>query len=165
VKIELRPATRDDVGAIHRVAERAWYEAHAPIVGTAAVEAFLAEYYDAESFHTRIDAEATILTMAVDGDCDVVGFTSARPSGDRAWTFDLERIYVHPASWGEGVGRRLLDHVERTVRDRGGERIELGVMAENDRAVGFYEAAGYTRADEVYDEFVDTTSYVYEKAL
>ncbi|WP_313692061.1 GNAT family N-acetyltransferase [Halorarum halobium] len=163
MSVEVRPARRDDVDGLCRVAERAWHVAHAPIIGGDAVESFLNEHYDAESFRALVAADAVVLRAALGSD-GVVGFVSARPREGGA-TFDLGRIYVHPDRWGEGIGGRLLDRAETAVRERGGDRIELGVMAENDRAVAFYESAGYDRVGEFYDDRIDADGYTYANEL
>lgn len=163
--VEIRPARGADVDGIRTVASRAWHAAHAPIVGTEAVEAFLDEHYGADSFRSRIDDDAWTLEVAVGADDGVVGFATASPDEEDETTFHLSQIYVHPDRWGEGIGRRLLQDVERTIRRRGGTRVVLGVVADNERAVGFYETAGYEFEDEFYDEFLETTSHVYEKEL
>ena len=142
--IEIRSATPADVDAMGRVAERSWHAAHAPIVGTEVVERFLDEHYDTEAFRSLIDDEIVLLDLAAT-DRPAVGFVVASPSEGSSATFDLGRLYVDPDRWEAGIGRRLLEHMERVVRRRGRTRIELGVMAENDRAIGFYEAAGYDR--------------------
>ena len=162
---DIRRAEPSDVPAIRSVAADAWHEAHAPIIGTDTVAEFLAEYYDPASFQDRIDHTATILAVATDTENTVVGYILATPIDTDGTTFALSQIYVVPDRWAEGIGQRLLDHVEQKSRDCGGERISLGVMAENDRAIGFYEAAGYNQTDEFYDDRIDAHSYTYEKAL
>lgn len=161
--VEVRAATEGDIAGIRRVAEAAWREAHAPIVGEDAVEAFLDEYYDADAFRTVLADQGSVLAVA--DDAGVVGFVSATPDDDRPDTYHLNRIYVDPDRWGEGFGRRLLEHAEAAVRDLGGRRLTLGVMAENDRAVGFYDAAGFDRVGEFYDDRLETPGYTYEKGL
>lgn len=161
--VALRPAEPADVERIRDVARRAWEAAHEPIVGGDAVERFLTEYYDADSFRARIDREGTILDVATDG--DVVGYVLVSPDEDDGTTYHLSHIYVAPSRWGEGVGGRLLERAERRVGERGGERIRLGVMADNDRAVGFYEAADYRRRESFYDDRIDAPGYAYEKVL
>jgi ribosomal protein S18 acetylase RimI-like enzyme len=186
--IEIRQASPADIDTLQRVASRAWHAAHEPIIGEEAVEGFLDDYYDAESFQSEIGDEDTVFAVAADGDdsdgthdfdstCDSdgthdsddagapVGFASARPAEDDPTVFDLGRIYVLPDRWGEGIGRRLLSHIERRVADRGGERVRLAVMTENDRAVAFYESAGYERVGEFYDERIATRSYTCEKEV
>jgi len=164
MNVDIRPATREDIADVQDVAERAWYEAHAPIIGEETTEAFLDAYYDAEAFRTLVDAPERVFDVA-DAGGSVVGFVSGGPDEESPGTFNLNRVYVHPERWRDGVGRQLLDHFERKVAERGRERISLGVMAENDRAISFYEAAGYHQKDTFYDENIDTESYVFGKEL
>lgn len=163
--VDIAPAEPADIEAVQRVAERAWHEAHAPIVGAETVEEFLDEHYDRASFEARMADEEAILAVACDPDDGVVGYAFASPAEDDEATYNLGQIYVAPARWGEGVGSALLAHAERTIAERGGDRVRLGVMAENDRAVDFYEAAGYRRVDEFYDERIDAAGYSYAKEL
>jgi ribosomal protein S18 acetylase RimI-like enzyme len=159
--VEIRPAKSADLPAVQAVAREAWYAAHEPIIGEETVEQFLAEYYDRASLEGRLDPE-TVFLVAVDE--TVVGFAVAGSTDDPA-TFVLGRIYVSPDRWGEGIGKRLLQEIESRASERGGERVRLGVMAENDRAVAFYEAAGYERVGERDDERIGTTAYEYETEL
>jgi len=159
--VEIRPAEPADMAAVQAVAREAWYAAHEPIVGEENVEQFLAEYYDRASLEERLDPETVFLVAIDEG---VVGFAVAGPTDDPS-TFVLGRIYVSPDRWGERIGRRLLRAVERRASEHGGERMRLGVMAENDRAVAFYEAAGYERIGERDDERIGTTAYEYETEL
>jgi ribosomal protein S18 acetylase RimI-like enzyme len=158
---EIRPARSADLPAVQRVARAAWYAAHEPIVGEESVETFLAEYYSREALEERL-GRRTVFLVAVDD--AVVGFAVAGPTDDPT-TYVLGRIYVSPDRWGEGIGRRLLEDVHGRARERGGERMRLGVMAENDRAVRFYEAAGYERVGDRVDERIGTTTYEYELVL
>jgi RimJ/RimL family protein N-acetyltransferase len=45
--------------------------------------------------------------------------------------------------WGRGIGTRLLEAVEEWALQEGVTRLELGVMAENERAIGLYKKQGY----------------------
>ncbi len=166
MSIEIRQARREDTDGIQHVAEQAWHSAHAPIIGTERTDEFLERYYDAATFRSLVEDSGSILGVAVDDEKpEVVGFVGASPADGDSATFDLGRIYVLPGRWREGIGDRLLSHVERTIGERGGERIELGVMAENERAIEFYESAGYRRDEKFYDERIDTSGYMYVKEL
>jgi ribosomal protein S18 acetylase RimI-like enzyme len=165
MNIEIRSATSTDIDGIQRVANRAWHSAHGPIVGENTVDEFLEKYYDTESFRSLIENDDSIFDVAAGSEDDVVGFVSAGPADECAAIFDLGRIYVHPDRWGEGIGQQLLGHTEQKIEQRGGERIKLGVMAENERAVNFYESAGFQREGEFYDDRIDTYSYNYVKTI
>lgn len=102
--VDIRPAREADIDSIRTVASRAWHAGHAPIIGTRTVEKFLDEYYDADSFRSRIEDEAVLLSVAEDPDAGVVGFAMATPGDDDA-DYDLSQLYVLPDRWGRGSGR------------------------------------------------------------
>lgn len=165
VDVEVRPATLDDVGAVRRIARRAWWAAHEPLVGEDSVETFLEEYYDVAMVQGRVERDDVVLLVASAGEVGVVGFLSAAPAADDPGLFHLSQCYVDPDRWGEGIGSRLLATAETSMADRGADRVRLGVMAENDRAVGFYEAAAYERVGAFHDDRLEVDGYTYEKTL
>jgi ribosomal protein S18 acetylase RimI-like enzyme len=156
-----RPA---DVESVQRVARRAWHAAHDDIVGPDVVDAFLQRHYDEESLVEPMSDDRRVFLVATARD-RVVGFAGSGPTDEADGTWSLSRIYVHPDRWGEGVGSALLDDLEQRLRDRGADRLRLVVMAGNDVGIGFYEARGFTRTDERYDEHLDVAEYVYAKSL
>ena len=164
VDFEVRSARPEDVASILDVAHRAWHQAHAPIVGQEAVDAFLEEYYEPDSFRTWIADEDAVVLVAEAEESGVVGYAFGNPTDD-ASTFALAHVYVAPDRWGEGIGARLLERVEREATRRDYDRLTLGVLAENDRAIGFYESGGFERTDEFYDDRLDTRGFTYEKEL
>jgi len=168
--MDVREATTGDVKAVQRVASAAWYAAHADIAGEAVVAEFLAEYYSTQRLREDVADQSRLFLVAEDGESTgdgsaVVGFALALPADDDPGVFALGRIYVDPDRWGEGVGSRLLDRVESHVRARDGSRLRLGVMAENEHAVGFYESQGFERVEAGHDDRLDVRRYVYAKDL
>jgi ribosomal protein S18 acetylase RimI-like enzyme len=168
--MDVREATTGDVEAVQRVASASWHAAHADIAGEAVVAEFLEEYYSIQRLREDVADQSRLFLVAEDGavtesESTVVGFALALPADDDPGVFALGRIYVDPDHWGEGVGTRLLDRVEGHVRARDGSRLRLGVMAENDRAVGFYESRGFERVEAGHDDRLDVRRYVYAKDL
>ncbi|MFC7058499.1 GNAT family N-acetyltransferase [Halovenus salina] len=164
MSVRIREATPADASRIAAVAEKAWYEAHAPIIGEEIVAEFLAKYYDTDSLREVIDRDGWITTVA-EADEEVVGFVSGGPDDDGPSLLHLNRIYIRPERWGEGIGGRLVASFEQDARALESDRISLRVMAENERAVRFYESAGFDRQEKIYDEMVETESYIYHKKL
>lgn len=162
--VEIRPGRERDIDSIQTVASEAWHAAHEPIIGAKHVEKFIGEYYDEDSFQSRIDDETVLLSVAELAGNGIVGFVTAVP-GDEDASYDLSQLYVHPNHWEEGIGSKLLAWIEHRIEVNGGEQITLGVMAENERAIRFYESAGYEYSTAFHDDFIDTQSYVYEKSL
>ena len=60
----------------------------------------------------------------------------------------LEDLYVRPAGRSRGIGRRLLAELARLTLERGCTRLEWWVLAEDEKAVGFYEHLGALAKDE-----------------
>lgn len=82
--------------------------------------------------------------------------------------FDLYWIAVAREAQGRGVGRALLAHVERTVREKGGRSlmIETGGKASYEPTRAFYLAAGYREVARLADFFrVGDDKLMYEKRL
>ena len=77
----------------------------------------------------------------------LVGFSGSGPARDNDVDIDLElyALYVRAACYGTGVGFALF---EQAVGDRA---CYLWVLANNERAIGFYERQGF-RLDGTEDE-------------
>jgi len=77
----------------------------------------------------------------------LIGFASSGPARDNDMddTLELYSLYVRAAHWGTGVGYALF---EIAVGDRAAY---LWVLADNERAIRFYERQGF-RLDGTEDE-------------
>ncbi|MGJ0118583.1 GNAT family N-acetyltransferase [Williamsia sp. MIQD14] len=76
----------------------------------------------------------------------LIGAVRGRPVGD---TWEIGRLMVAPDMAGQGLGRRLLEQIERAA-PRTISRFELFTGARSVRNLDLYRRAGY--------EVVDTTS-------
>ncbi|MCS0497579.1 GNAT family N-acetyltransferase [Ancylobacter sp. MQZ15Z-1] len=84
---------------------------------------------------TLID-EGAVIDLAVTDDeaARLLGFVSVDPR-----TGYVDQLVVHPDHWGEGVARQLVAAAEARTR----KGLSLDVNEENERAVRFYERAGF----------------------
>jgi GNAT superfamily N-acetyltransferase len=77
---------------------------------------------------------------------NVIGFASVGPSRDSdadAGVGEVYAVYVVPAEWSRGVGRRLLAESAEAMRGVGFREATLWVLRDNPRARRAYEAAGW----------------------
>lgn len=162
--MEIRDATSDDADAITAVARASWHAAYDDLLGAEAVAETVDSWFTAENVVADVErSERPFFVAASDG--EVLGFAVAVPDDERDAVYHLYRIYVRPDAWGEGVGSRLLARSESEVRTRGAERLRLSVLADNERAVAFYESAGFERVGDQWDDRFGLNRYVYRKEL
>lgn len=75
--------------------------------------------------------------------CGFAAFGASRDADAAAGTAELIAIYLDPAQWSRGVGRRLWRAVRQSVATQGFSVVTLWVLTGNTRAIRFYEAAGF----------------------
>ncbi|WP_276260425.1 GNAT family N-acetyltransferase [Haloglomus litoreum] len=161
----IRRATEADAAAIERVARDAWHAAYDDELGADRVEETVDAWFDPGRLVDDDigDPERSVFVAEIDG--GVVGFAELVPDDDEDARCHLYRIYVASAHWGRGVGGALLDRAEAAARERGFERLELSVMAANERAVRFYEAHGFDRIGSTHDDAMGVQVHEYEQRL
>ncbi|UCE27735.1 MAG: GNAT family acetyltransferase [Candidatus Coatesbacteria bacterium] len=77
---------------------------------------------------------------------EVVGTAVTGYDGHRGWVYC---VAVAPAYRREGVGRALMDRVERDLAQIGCHKLNLQVRSGNDDAVEFYGKLGYNIEERV----------------
>jgi GNAT superfamily N-acetyltransferase len=87
-------------------------------------------------------------TYVAERDKTILGFSVVliRPDGHA----ELDGLFVEPAAWKQGVGRRLIGEAERLAARDGAEW--LYVVA-NPKARGFYDACGFELAGSEQTRF------------
>lgn len=141
--IEIRRANTSDVKRIAEIQVAGWKAAYRGIVPD--------EYLDGLAAASRVplwerfsvDAKGD-LYVADSGD-GVAGFCHLIPSRDpgATGTAEIAAIYVSPAAWRTGIGRKLCATAVLSASERGYERVTLWVLAENRHGRRFYEAIGF----------------------
>ena len=86
-------------------------------------------------------------TWVADEAGTIVGLAFTQPSDDDDLNplevAELKALYVHPDWFGRGAGRALLDRAVSGMRAQGFLQATLWVVEGNDRAIRFYERAGW----------------------
>jgi GNAT superfamily N-acetyltransferase len=78
----------------------------------------------------------------------VVGFAVILPRHDG--DAELDGLFVEPASWGQGIGRELIEHCARVARGEGAAALHV---IGNPHAEGFYLGCGFERCGTVQTRF------------
>ena len=129
--MQIRPFKPEDESAVVALWEecrltRPWNDAHKDIARKLAVQ-------------------AELFLVSVDGD-RVVGTVMAGYEGHRGW---VNYLAVAPQYRGRGLGRAMMQHVEKALTQRGCPKLNLQVRKSNREAIAFYRHLGYVEDESV----------------
>ena len=157
--MRLRAATVADAAAIAEIHVRAWQTAFRGIVPDERLDAMRVEQR-ADRFRQHLapaESASQRFIVAVSGDTALgfVGFGTTRDEDvDPTRTAEVRGLYVHPAHWRRGVGRRLLQAAIDELAADGFKAATLWTLADSEASRAFYEAQGW-RTDGVVTAWED----------
>ncbi|KAB2914614.1 MAG: GNAT family N-acetyltransferase [Dechloromonas sp.] len=139
----IRFATPADATRIAEVHVFTWRTAYRGILSDSFLESLSVEQR-ARGWKHGIEADPRLVLVA-ERDSQIIGWISvgAGRDDDSKTEGEVYAIYVHPANWSHGIGRKLMERGEDELWGRGVSRIVLWVLEANRQARQFYEALNY----------------------
>ena len=67
------------------------------------------------------------------------------PTGTKAW---VEDVVVDSSARGKGIGKALMNHALKKVREKRGKSIDLTSRPSRETANKLYQSLGYQKRDE-----------------
>jgi ribosomal protein S18 acetylase RimI-like enzyme len=142
--MNIRPAEASDARSIAEIHVRSWQAAYRELLPE--------EYLASLSVDARVSywseaipsGEPQVL-VAIEGGA-VAGFSAfgrCRDTDAGEDRHELWAIYLDPHYWSRGIGRALWRVSRDSLCQMGAQRITLWVLADNRRAIRFYELAGF----------------------
>lgn len=160
--IEIRLAQLAEAPLIAQVHIRAWQEAYKELLPAAYLANLSLTRRTAlwERVLSRPAAELhKVLILLEEG--QMIGFAHFGPT-DEAFqpvgTAKLYAIYLVADSWGRGHGRALLEQMLDYLEKDGFQTVMLWVLEGNERAIRFYEQAGFVANGTVKVETIGETT-------
>jgi ribosomal protein S18 acetylase RimI-like enzyme len=100
----------------------------------------------------RREGSGYLFLVAEDGD-GVAGYACYGETPATEGTWDLYWIAVDPARQGRGIGRRLVEAVERDIAEHGGRLVVVETAGKDSYAPtrAFYERTGYPEHARIRD--------------
>jgi GNAT superfamily N-acetyltransferase len=142
--IQIREATTMNADAIAEVHVTTWRAAYRGILPAAYLDSLSVGIRADRWYRSLVAGQPRVLVADVDG--AIVGWIAFGPcrdaDKDASWG-EVEALYVLPAYWGNGVGRRLMECARRKLTEAGYTDVLLWVLAENGRARAFYSQVGF----------------------
>lgn len=162
----LRPLEERDFVAVAELARAIWLAHYVTIITTGQIEYMLQRRFTTENLRRYLGTRERWMDVL---ECDgaLAGYTSYALMRDPR-EVKLEQLYLLPQLHGRGLGRQMLEHVERAARREGARRLVLQVNKRNNKALAFYRRASFTvREEAVFDvgQGYVMDDYVMEKEL
>ncbi|XBH20512.1 GNAT family N-acetyltransferase [Jonesiaceae bacterium BS-20] len=141
-QIKIRPATPADAATIAQIHVDSWRQAYARYVPQTYLDSI--EVSERQKMWSDVLAQPSTKVFMAETAGRALGFASVGPAKDEdaePGDLTLYTMYLNQESWGLGVARRLMKHVDNLITED--VEMTLWVFAENTRARKFYERNGF----------------------
>lgn len=146
----IRLATTADAPGIARVHVDAWRSAYRGLIDADSLAALDVDqrtdgWQRWIGTDSSLNKEQHTCVVAIDDSDAVVGWATYGAGREPGWEHygELAGFYAHPDVWSTGVGRLMAERVISDLTAMGFKRSYLWVLRGNDRAIRFYERAGW----------------------
>ncbi|MEN6339821.1 MAG: GNAT family N-acetyltransferase [Clostridiaceae bacterium] len=142
--VTIRQAAREDAPVIARIINASWRAAYAGIVPQDALVT-LSDEKKQSQLAAGLDRFPEMRYYVLEADGIPFGAASLHPTHDTDLpnTAEFSFFYLLPDCWRSGYGTLLLVHLEHEAKTRGFLRLCCWTLAENVRAIAFYEKHGF----------------------
>jgi ribosomal protein S18 acetylase RimI-like enzyme len=158
--ISTEPITLENLHAFKETRLRALQQAPGAFGSTYARESQLTDEQWKERV-ARWSGESGIGFLALD-DGTACGIAGCFLLPDNPSCAQLVSMWTAPSHQQRGVGRMLVDNVAAWAHGRGATILDLFVVANNHRAIAFYERLGFARTGRTQPHPNDTALIEYE---
>jgi ribosomal protein S18 acetylase RimI-like enzyme len=144
--IQTRPATLRDAKTIAELQVATWQTAYANIVPEDHLKGLSVDKLQAQWREAIQYAEPQVV-VALDGNAIVgfAGYDRSRDPKTKPTTGEIWAMYVAPDYWDEGAGLALWDACREGLLEEGCIEVTLWVLIRNERAMRFFDLAGFKR--------------------
>jgi GNAT superfamily N-acetyltransferase len=136
---EVRRLEKYEVDAVSALARVVWQATYPALISQAQIDFMLADRYTAERIHAQLDDPRHAWWVAQHNQT-LLGFAHASLDGADC---KLDKLYVHPDSQRQGIGRTLLATVQDWARALPARRLWLQVNRGNSQAIAAYQKQGF----------------------
>lgn len=139
-------ATKDQLSIIRDLAYRIWPDTYGATHSKQELDYMLNKFYAIGSLEQQLD-DNHIFVLVEENDV-YVGFVAYEINSENSGLTKIHKLYVLPETQGKGIGKKLLDYVQKesiTGKDRG---LFLNVNKFN-KAKEFYHRYGFKIAKDI----------------
>ncbi len=164
--ISIISATSNDYQTIQNIAHQTWPIAYGEILSKAQLDYMLDAFYNEEALKDSVANKGHHFILAKEGE-ETLGFASYEHHYNQKQQTKIHKIYILPKTQGKGIGKKLVDFVEKVAKENDSDALSLNVNRFN-KALNFYQKIGFEIVDEVNIELEHgylMEDYVMEKPI
>lgn len=164
--ISIIPATTNDYKTIQNIALQTWPIAYGEILSKAQLDYMLDAFYNEEALKDSVANKGHHFILAKEGE-GILGFASFEHHYNQKQQTKIHKIYILPQTQGKGIGKKLIDFVEKVAKENDSTALSLNVNRFN-KALHFYQKLGFAIVKEVNIELEHgylMEDYVMEKLI
>ncbi|MGL2967358.1 GNAT family N-acetyltransferase [Flavobacterium sp. XGLA_31] len=147
--ISITPNTDTQFIAVRKIAQEVWPVAYGAILSKAQLEYMMEMMYSITSLQQQA-ANQKHFILAQEEE-EVLGFASYELNCEGTVKTKIHKLYVLTTTQGKGIGKMLMDYIEKEARLQHQEALFLNVNKYN-KAQDFYRKIGFTIA---YEEVIN----------
>ncbi len=163
--MQIIQSTKQQLKTVQELAYKIWPHTYGQILSKEQLEYMLSNFYSIESLENQFENGHVFLFVENDG--QYLGFAAYETDCKEKGKTKLHKIYVMPNTQGKGIGKFLLNEVEKRTKNAENKYLFLNVNKYNN-AINFYEKQGFVKiADEIIDigQGYVMDDYVMEKII
>jgi GNAT superfamily N-acetyltransferase len=149
--MEIIEANLSHVKIISELAGEIWWPTYQSIISDEQIVFMLAQMYSEKALENQM--KEGIKFLLLEFEFAYQGFT-AYAQQENGKDYKLQKLYLKPSLQGKGLGRTLINEVERRVKVLGADYLYLNVNR-NNKAHQFYNKMGYEVFEEIDIPYYD----------
>lgn len=144
--MEIITAEEQHYNVIKQIAYETWPHTFGAILSAAQIAYMLKLMYDVDSIKRQVSELGHVFILAVENEKSL-GYASYEISYQRKPVTKVHKIYILPSMHGRGIGKTMIDYIEKKAKYNNNHSVTLNVNRDN-KAIQFYEKIGFTKIGE-----------------
>ncbi len=163
-QLQIRLASPNDAAAIASIHVKGWQEAYRGLIPQNYLDSLNISERQ-QLWQKRLDAsQSDQKTFVIEIKNEVLGFSSFGPSRDSSDPGEIYAIYIAPSWWRHRLGQELLTASVAALKEDSYQEAILWVLSKNERAIRFYQQAGWhpdaaSRDEKILNDSVQEVRY------
>lgn len=164
--ITISEATLNDIKLIQEIAHITWPVTYGEILSKEQLDYMLEMIYSDEALAAHFHKKEQLFYLISEEET-TLGFIGIEHQYKGEETTRIHKIYLLPETQGRGIGKKVIEEIERLALENKSKALSLNVNRFNS-ALGFYKKIGFDVMDEVNIDIGNgylMEDYVMEKRL